>query len=187
MRARKVRGLDPDGPLAANLCRIVTTRLDELHSFSPKVLDPRKVAALHDMRIAAKRLRYVLELAEPVLGPAAKHGVKGAKGLQDLLGEIHDCDEMLPLVERHVARLREEDAVAARAAADPGAEDLDPSLVVAGPNGDLYRGLASLSVYLQARRELLYSRFLEEWARLADEGFRDELEQAVQDAAAKVI
>ena len=186
MKARKVKRLDPDGPLAENLCRIVLTRLGEVHSFSPKVLDPRKVAALHDMRIAAKRLRYVLEIAEPVLGSAAKHGVKSAKGLQDLLGEIHDCDEMLPLVERHVARLREEDAVAARAAADPEAEDLDPSLVVAGPNGDLYRGLASLSVYLQARRELLYSRFLEEWARLADEGFRDELERAVNNAVAKV-
>jgi hypothetical protein len=186
MRARKVKGLDPDGPLAENLCRIVTTRLEELHSFSPKVLDPRKVRALHDMRIAAKRLRYVLEISEPVLGPAAKSGVKAAKGLQDLLGEIHDCDEMLPLVERHVARLRAEDAVAALAAADRDAEDLDPSLVVSGANGALYRGLSSLAVYLQARRDLLYTRFVEEWARLAETGFREELEAAVQSAAAKV-
>ena len=186
MKARKVKGLDPDGTLAENLCRIVSTRLDELHSFSPKVLDPREVRALHDMRIAAKRLRYVLEISEDVLGESAKSGVKAAKDLQDLLGEIHDCDEMLPMVERHVARLRDGDAVAARAAAGTDAEDLDPSLVVAGPNGDRYRGLASLAVYLRARRDLLYSRFLDHWARLAEKGFREDLEEAVHSAAAKV-
>ena len=61
MKARDVKGLDPAGPLADNVERIARTRLDELFSFAPAVLDPRNVRELHDMRIAAKRLRYVLE------------------------------------------------------------------------------------------------------------------------------
>ena len=57
----------------------------------------RQVVALHDMRIAAKRLRYVLELAEPCYGKASAARAKRARALQDLLGDIHDCDVLLPL------------------------------------------------------------------------------------------
>ena len=103
MKARKVKGLEPGGPLAENAERIVAVRLSELRSFSPKVLDPAEVEALHDMRIAAKRLRYVLELTKPALGPSAMGGARTAKKLQDLLGEIHDCDVMLPRVREHEA------------------------------------------------------------------------------------
>src|SRR4051812_40505163 len=102
MKARRVKGIDPDGPLRENVERIIRVRADELHSFVPRALDPREVEALHDMRIAAKRLRYVLELTTSVFGPAAAANAKKAKKLQDLLGEIHDCDEFIPRVERHI-------------------------------------------------------------------------------------
>jgi len=101
VKARKVKGLDHDGTLAENAQRIVAVRLKELRSFSPQVLDPAEVEALHDMRIAAKRLRYVLELTKPAIGPSARGGARTAKKLQDRLGQIHDCDEMLPRVRRH--------------------------------------------------------------------------------------
>lgn len=96
MKARKVKGLDPDGPLADNLQRIVALRLDELRSFSPAALDPERQRAQHDMRIAAKRLRYVLDLARPVFGDPAALGAKQARRLQSLLGDVHDHDELLP-------------------------------------------------------------------------------------------
>jgi len=54
VKARRVKGLDPAASLADNAERIVRTRLDELYSFTPKVLNPKQVKALHDMRIAAK-------------------------------------------------------------------------------------------------------------------------------------
>lgn len=97
MKARKVKGLDPGGSLEENARRIVATRVSELRSFDPRG-DPQE---LHDMRIAAKRLRYVLELTAPVLGPAAKRGVTHAKSIQTLLGEVHDCDELLALIGDH--------------------------------------------------------------------------------------
>ncbi len=103
MKARKVKGLDPDGTLADNAQRIAAVRLRELSSFTPQALDPAEVQALHDMRIAAKRLRYVLELTRPALGPSAAGAARTAKKLQDLLGQIHDCDVMLPRVRDHEA------------------------------------------------------------------------------------
>jgi CHAD domain-containing protein len=179
VKARKVKGLDPDGPLLDNARRIVLTRLDELHSFSPAVLDPDEQQALHDMRIAAKRLRYVLEVTEPCFGPEARRGAKVARGLQGMLGEIHDCDVMLPRVRRHLEDLRAADAATMRSRADGRATDLDPAAARSAPNRSRYRGLESLAAYLIARREVLYAAFLDEWSSLERNGFRARLERTL--------
>jgi hypothetical protein len=180
MKARKVKGLDPDGPLADNMQRVIAVRIDELFGFIPDALDPANVRELHDMRIAAKRLRYLLELSEPLFGEPAKKGAKQAKALQDILGEIHDCDELLPLVDGHVAALRAEDAATVVTAAPPGADDLDPSLSKDAPNRTRYRGLELLMVHTRARRDLLHTRFVQEWHALEERGFRSELEDALR-------
>jgi CHAD domain-containing protein len=96
VKARRVRGLDPGAPLRPNAAGIVETRLAELLALSGPALDPPAARAQHDLRIAAKRLRYVLELVGPCLGPEAGAARKAVKELQGLLGEIHDCDVMLP-------------------------------------------------------------------------------------------
>jgi CHAD domain-containing protein len=151
VKARKV-SVDPDAPFGAAIDRILAVRLGELDSFAKAVQSPKNVAELHDMRIAAKRVRYVLELAEPV-HPGAKSRAKAARRLQDLLGEIHDCDELLPLVRRHVKRLRDEDAAAAAAG----------ELL---PNRRKYRGLEALRAHTIARRAALHERFVVEWPKL---------------------
>jgi CHAD domain-containing protein len=163
MKARKVKGLDPQGELRDNVLKIVDVRSGELRSFWPGALDPRNVEDLHDMRIAAKRLRYVLELNEPVLGAPAEQAAKRAKKLQDLLGEIHDCDVTIPRVERHIARLRLEDAAALREAAGPNALDLEPKAARDAPNRLRYRGLEALVAYLRGRRDVLYGTFVRGW------------------------
>jgi CHAD domain len=179
LRAREVKRIDADATLAQNARRIALVRLDELYSFAPKALDPSRKRALHDMRIAAKRLRYLLEVAEPALGPAAKRGAKEAKALQGLLGDIHDCDEMLLFVDDHLSRLRADDSAAVHLSAAADAEDLDPALVRIAPNRTRYRGVESLRTWLQARRALLHERFAERWAKLEAGGFRKKLESSL--------
>ena len=176
MKARRVKGLDPGAPLAEGARRILEVRLAELWSFSPDVLDPKRVRALHDMRIAAKRLRYALEVTEPCFGPTAIEALEEAKSLQEVLGEIHDCDVMLPRVKAHVAGLAAHDAMSARLPYD-GASDLPPEAVRDAPNRHRYPGLRSLSTYLRARRAVLYESFLEHWARLERERLRERLEE----------
>src|SRR5207247_410155 len=128
-KARKVPGLDAGGPLEDNLRRIVAVRLDELCSFGPAVRDPGDTEALHDMRIAAKRLRYVLEMGEPVLGEPARRGAKEARRIQDLLGEVHDCDEGVPRVLAHIERLRAEDSAATAGLAGSAGKDPAPAAI----------------------------------------------------------
>jgi CHAD domain-containing protein len=104
VKARAVAGLDPAAPLRLNAALIVRTRLEELRSLAERALAPDAVEVQHDARIAAKRLRYVLEIVGPCIGDAAKPARDAAKEIQSVLGDLHDCDVMLPKVE-HVESL----------------------------------------------------------------------------------
>ena len=75
MKARKVKKLKADGPLVKNMRKVILVRLDELYGFVPAALDPEEVEASHDMRIAAKRLRYILELLTRSLASDATRAV----------------------------------------------------------------------------------------------------------------
>jgi hypothetical protein len=178
VKAQRVKGLRPDMPLARAAARIVRVRLDELYSFAPRALDPDQVDALHDLRIAAKRLRYLLEVTGPGLGPYAQTAAKRAKDIQDAVGEIHDCDVMLPLVLGLVDDLRAHDAAELRRRAADAA-DLDPALAAGAPHAGAYRGLEVLPAHLRARRALLFERFVELWEKLEAQGFRGRLQDAL--------
>jgi CHAD domain-containing protein len=95
MKARPVEGIDPVAVLRHNAGPIVRTRLGELQALAEDALEPDAASAQHDMRIAAKRLRYVLEIVARCLGPKAAQARDAAKALQSVLGEVHDCDTML--------------------------------------------------------------------------------------------
>jgi CHAD domain len=178
MRARKVKKLDPGQPLADNAARIVRVRLDEMRSLGTRAMEPGATRAQHDMRIAAKRLRYVLEATEFGFGKPAQAARRRARDLQDALGELHDCDVMLPRVKRHLAGLRKADADAVRMWAGD-ASDLDPELAANAPHRTSYRGLETLIVYLQARRELLFDQFQRVWGEQEWAGTWDSLDRAM--------
>lgn len=72
---------------------IILARLAEFQELSASLYSPLKSEPLHQLRIAAKRLRYALELFavcwdEGALAPFAKEVAK----MQTSLGELHDCD-----------------------------------------------------------------------------------------------
>jgi CHAD domain len=182
VKARAVSGLDPAGALADNAERIVRTRLDEMCSFMPRAEDPAQVTALHDMRIAAKRLRYVLEITHPCFGAYAHEAMKLCKDLQDLLGEIHDCDVQVPEVVGVLNELIDADADALLAV-HPG--DDDPPAGEA-PHVDRYAGLVALAVQLSARRRALFMTFLDVWRDYERRGFRARLEFAVSERNAMI-
>jgi hypothetical protein len=179
LKARRVKKLDPREPLADNAARIIKVRLQEMRSFAPRALQPGSTGPQHDMRIAAKRLRYVLECTEFSFSRPAATARRRTRDLQTLLGELHDCDVMLPRVESHLAEMREADAMAVRERAGE-ASDLDPRLAARALHRTSYRGLETLIVYLQARRRLLFDRFREFWVEQEQAGTWDRLEGVVE-------
>jgi CHAD domain-containing protein len=132
MKARKVKHLDPAGSFGSNAARIVAVRSQEVLDLGSHAQDPSDVKALHDLRIAAKRLRYLLELTGP------DEPVRQLKRLQDLLGDIHDCDVQLPPL-RTLAR-----------------ETGEPEAL----------GLRTLAIHFATRRAELFERFYQGWPDL---------------------
>ncbi|MEZ4568800.1 MAG: CHAD domain-containing protein [Thermomicrobiales bacterium] len=63
-KATKVKGLGKKAPVVENAAEIISVRLDDMYQFAPYVEDPRNINEIHNLRIAAKRLRYTLEMFE---------------------------------------------------------------------------------------------------------------------------
>ena len=70
----------------------ILERLKELEKRSDSLYHPLKIKPLHKMRIAAKRLRYALELFQPCWGHQLTVVARKLAALQSSLGELHDCD-----------------------------------------------------------------------------------------------
>jgi len=103
----KADGVDVQSPYAlARTRRHIRCRLEQLLSLRDCLADAEAKERHHAMRIAAKRLRYTLEIANPVYREGLKDFVATAKSLQTHLGEIHDCDVWLEDIESFAAKER---------------------------------------------------------------------------------
>ena len=71
---------------------IILARLVELQDLSASLYRPFKAEPLHRLRIAAKRLRYAVELFDPCWNNSIKPCAKEIAKMQTSLGELHDCD-----------------------------------------------------------------------------------------------
>jgi CHAD domain-containing protein len=67
-------------------------RLDEFLAYEPHIYFPERVTELHAMRIAAKRLRYEMEIFAPLYPEELKSYLQAVRKAQDTLGNVHDCD-----------------------------------------------------------------------------------------------
>jgi CHAD domain-containing protein len=72
--------------------KVVIASLEELCDLGTSLYEPFNIEALHEMRIAAKRLRYAIELFTACWGEKiAPFAVEIAK-MQSFLGDVHDYD-----------------------------------------------------------------------------------------------
>jgi CHAD domain-containing protein len=85
--------VDPFEPYALAAARIVRQRTDELFGHAENVLDTSDIERVHDMRVASRRLRAVLEIFEPCFPQGDyKTVLRDVKALADALGERRDPD-----------------------------------------------------------------------------------------------
>jgi CHAD domain-containing protein len=79
-----------------------------LEKLSESLYNPFDIESLHDMRIAAKRLRYALELFQQCWGRSLQTFAKTAAQLQTALGEVHDCDAWIESLGKHISQARKQ-------------------------------------------------------------------------------
>lgn len=138
----------------------IREKLEQFLFYEPFLPQPEAKDELHAMRIAAKRLRYTIEIFSPLYESELKDYLKALRQTQELLGEIHDCDVWmlyLPEFER-----REQ----AR------------TLRYFGHERPFLRLRPGLEAYLadrSAARDRFYAEFLEKWQGWRQEGVWDRL------------
>jgi len=171
---RPVTGQRPPEPaplaeLPRPAVKLVARRLARLRDLAPAALDPGSARDHHRMRVAAERLRYALELTAEALGSQAHTARRAARGLQEVLGEVRDCDLAVEPLRDTIAELEREDVAVVLDRAR-GSRDLDPILVQAAPNRAAYRGPELVLVHLAARRQMMFERFRRLWLEQSRQG-----------------
>lgn len=100
-KAREIPGLEADVPYAEAAARTVAVRADELFAAGRDVLDTADIEQVHDMRVASRRLRAVLEIFAPCFERDAYRPVlRDVKALADALGARRDPDVQLEALDR---------------------------------------------------------------------------------------
>ncbi len=138
----------------------IEERLCSLLAFEPWVSHPEAVAEHHATRIAAKKLRYTLEVYAPVYRLSLKKPIARVKAVQEILGDLHDCDVWIDSVTRLL--LHE------RSVLRSDNEEKRPDTFT----------LSSLKFFLAERekeRRQLYRHFVRYWASLQRTRLWDEL------------
>jgi hypothetical protein len=189
-RAWKVTGLRPEMSLRTVARRVLAVRVAEFYSYSPFIHDPARVTELHDMRIAAKRLRYTLEIFKVCFPPEMEELLAQARALQELLGEIHDADVLVPFLQERLAGIAraDEDALLARlhAESDESARLAAIRAALTPSEPDRRLGVYALLGRTLHRRRRRYAQFLDLWAKLETRGFRQQLDALTRRPAAEL-
>lgn len=146
------------GRLVADLVRELAHELEQ-HVGRVTAIEAQEEA--HDARIAGKRVRYLLEpLAATV--PLAGELVARLKGLQDLLGDMHDADVAAHLIaEAMEDGAREGGKRVAERLRSAGV--LDPAVLRHERRRDPMPGLMALASRVQARRETAWTELQRDW------------------------
>ena len=185
-KAKPITGLDPRAPTGKNARIIARVRLEEMYEWNSCVDNPYNIRELHNLRIAAKRLRYTLEIFEEVLPEASKSIVKELEQIQDELGALHDSDVMIALLRLCLGSqdsgVAYEDAlVDAQKQYSKKQFILPPQLVAvlldpaSAPSAEERYGLERMLFKQEQCREEQYSAFRQHWYQLQARDFRREI------------
>ncbi len=161
-KALPLYAVNPRETLRSNTPLMLHTRLEELYQFAPFIADPARVEELHNMRIAAKRLRYTMEIFQPCF--VSKDESKEfdrlynqVKTVQEQIGQIHDRDVRGPLLQSF----------------------LDNH---AGDRAEIRPGLERLIDTQHSERAKLYRTFITYWNKIQKQGFRRQFLQMLVEA-----
>ena len=161
-KAHKLTGVKPLRNYRENARIILPQKVEEVYTWEPFIRDAARREELHNMRISIKRLRYTMELFRLAYGSPKRHSrevavvddkrftefLKVIVDLQEILGDIHDCDVVLDVL------------------TDYGTQS---------EQGTAAPGVAKLITRTKETRNADYKTFLAKWEHLSAIGFKQKL------------
>ncbi len=182
-KAKVVTNIDAHAPTGMNARIIAKTRLEEMYTWDVYVDDPYNVHELHSLRIAAKRLRYTLEVFEETFPQERGPIMQEITQIQEELGSIHDSDVMVALLRLCLGSYDSDVGYALKNVTEEqqGKDMVDPAMLAslldphAPPSVEERRGLESLVSSVQQKREDQYTAFLRHWKQLKEQDFRSKI------------
>jgi CHAD domain-containing protein len=143
----------------------ITSRLEEIFAHEASVYTPENIKEHHAMRIAVKRLRYTMEVFSPLYEGELENQIAVCKKLQDMLGDMHDCDVWMDYLPQFME------------------DERAYSLNYFGHDdsfGILEPGLMHLQQYLRERRCAIYEEFAAYWKNIQEQNIWNNLKQFIQ-------
>jgi CHAD domain-containing protein/HD superfamily phosphodiesterase len=126
-------------------------RFTELLSLEKYIQNEAAVKQHHQLRIAAKRLRYALELSQELYVDKMKPMITTIKGFQDILGEIHDADVWIEYIPKITSKVSHK--------------------LPRRKRGEIVNDLELLHKQVIKRRHKLYLEFYSSWGEQNSKGF----------------
>ena len=161
-KAHKITGVKPLRSYGENARIILPQKVEEVYTWEPFIRDAARREELHNMRISIKRLRYTMELFRVAYESPKKDSrevtVVDDKrfteflgvivDLQEILGDIHDCDVVLEVLTDYTTH---------------------------SDQGVMAEGIAQLIAQTRETRNADYKTFLEKWEHLSAIDFKQKL------------
>ncbi|NUQ13653.1 MAG: CHAD domain-containing protein, partial [Gemmatimonadaceae bacterium] len=147
-------------PFSLVLAELLKEMSEELRRRLRRVRSADDVNEAHQARIAGKRLRYVLEPVAPFL-PGGDALLVQLRGLQDILGDLHDSHVWLMVLRHVIADLALEEGRRMASAFNVGRSPRKRA--GGGDQGPPRAGLVSLARLAHDHSVTAYERYTEEW------------------------
>ncbi|MCE5207662.1 MAG: CHAD domain-containing protein [Chloroflexi bacterium] len=164
MLSRTKSGQNDEPAYPAELYRLallaIERELNNLLKYDEIVLQPEKVEELHKMRIAAKGLRYTIEIFAPIYPDKLKSTFQAVRLTQELLGSIHDLDVWKQFVPEFI------EIETRRTEAYYGSMT---------PVEPLLPGLQQFAVDVSEKRDQTYVQFTQIWLKWKEDKLWDDL------------
>lgn len=151
---RRVPALDPDASLDTNARLVLGARGASLFDCAGAIPDPARVDELHQARIAAKRLRYTIELFPEVFGDDGLRVIEQIRLFQEDVGQVHDLDVRIQLIAGEL-----------RSGTRPGKRK----------QKELHAGLLDLLQRMRAKRVKRHIAVVAGWQELVDDRLEERL------------
>lgn len=181
----KVPETDCAQSFAWNAVHVLAVRVAEVYAHAGSLENPADGHRHHDLRISLKRLRYSLEFFAACYDPQEVASILDSLStIQDLLGDLHDADVLIPELQQTYAQLSSERRRALRgvgAAARVGRAPM-PFEAFEAELGRVWSsaaqpGILTLVNRLRRQRRASYRGALEIWRSLHAGDFRERLER----------